>query len=302
MRLTSALRTAGGVAESGPGCGLSPGPCVSRLLPHGHAQVGPGFPLESDSSRPIGDKLQTGAWPADPLSPLLSQEQKVGSLRLVWGHRRPEQPLQGVTEVAQTATSGCPTYARCRVWSGGRDSVSGCRGCCASRVCPPLQPSEPFQLTVPQARTSFRGEGKTVRLGRRGRRLQAVGRCGQGRLSHCRQNLCLEERYSAGTAKDGHPFVFEKLKSPSPQLTQFAGRREIGRFQAWVKYLWFFQLTRMLLTSKSQPTDKPSEETNPRPAPHSEEAGTPGFPLGWATASFFPSEALPHLTHPRGVM
>lgn len=67
-----------------------------------------------------------------------------------------------------------------------------------------------------------------------------MGRCGQGRLSHCRQNLCLEERHSAGTAKDGHPFVFEKLKSPSPQLTQFAGRREIGRFQAWVKYLLVF--------------------------------------------------------------
>lgn len=37
------------------------------------------------------------------------------------------------------------------------------------------------------------------------------------------------------------------------------------------------------------------------PAPP-EGARTPGFPLGWATASFFPSEALPHLTHPRGVM
>lgn len=58
-----------------------------------------------------------------------------------------------------------------------------------------------------------------------------MGRCGQGRLSHCRQNLCLEERHSAGTAKDGHPFVFEKLKSPSPQLTQFAGRREMGGFR-----------------------------------------------------------------------
>lgn len=68
--------------------------------------------------------------------------------------------------------------------------------------------------------------------------------------THTVDRICLEERRSAETAKEGHLFVLEKLKSPLHQLTQFAGRREIGRFHAQAKYLWLFQLTRMLFTSK----------------------------------------------------